>query len=869
MLIPAMQAGRYNKCWLTHLFTHSPTHSLIHPLTHSPTHSFNARRREGALVSSGGCHRLLHPTSLTRHSLAFKQRQDEKPFFLIDFSDILQVSVFSLGAVFLQLTKLLRLENQPQLTKPVDPSLYIHRFADKMGYADDILNAVSSTAMRLVASMKRDWIQTGRRPSGVCGAALYIASHLHGKPRTKREIVNVVHIGEFTLSKRLNEFATTPAGGMNKQEFLQHSEMLERTERMAIDRAEGVALPEGKIGGCCHVQQDRESHFRQGLCRDCFLTFVGCTGVYEGANPPAFSKNREKENRELLALEAKAKEGTDQEEGAKEGRGGVAVKSIKGATSHKSDASDADSDREDIGDEEEDVRGICEGSDAPNPTIPERPVTRRSGRVAKLEEHERQRNSSAHATPSNAKSSSTISKGRAGSGATTVGKGKGKNPSGEDVEDEPPFPDPKDVMDRNNINIAFVEAAENVVESFEEDLAKVQEADAKKQRKRMPSTAALISKLSKHAEQEAAVAIGEDRDMIVAGRGESLPLSVAGDFAGGYEELMEDPYELMDETLSDISDSEIDQYIAEEGEVKYKEEIWNMMNQDWMEKQEAKKAAQEAQLRAQEEQRLAMERAAAAGVAYKRGRGRPLGSKSRPKTNDTLPLAETPEEAAMRVMDDKKLSAKINYQVLQQLFERDGPSSNLPLLDDGGAGGQNVGAMGNLGAITSGPGGGPSVASTAIEIAIGTSGDTLAMPSSKRSKKVAATSLAMQGQPAIPPPKFSAAASRPRGARAVVTNPNRGTSSSTTGMASAQHAQTGPCGPSSLGLVNNESRGTAGPSGQSVTARIGGLGTLSGSGRAGMLGPLGPAPGPIDPSRPPRLGGLTKPKGVIAPRSSK
>lgn len=112
-------------------------------------------------------------------------RQDDKPFFLIDFSDALQVSVFSLGAVFLQLAKLLRLENQPQFTKPVDPSLYIHRFADKMfpdkaSKPPDVVREVSKTAMRLVASMKRDWIQTGRRPSGVCGAALYIATHLHG-----------------------------------------------------------------------------------------------------------------------------------------------------------------------------------------------------------------------------------------------------------------------------------------------------------------------------------------------------------------------------------------------------------------------------------------------------------------------------------------------------------------------------------------------------------------------------------------------------------------------------------------------------------------------------------------------------------------
>lgn len=40
--------------------------------------------------------------------------------------------------------------------------------------------AIAHTAVRLVASMKRDWIQTGRRPSGICGAALFIATHIHG-----------------------------------------------------------------------------------------------------------------------------------------------------------------------------------------------------------------------------------------------------------------------------------------------------------------------------------------------------------------------------------------------------------------------------------------------------------------------------------------------------------------------------------------------------------------------------------------------------------------------------------------------------------------------------------------------------------------
>jgi transcription factor IIIB subunit 2 len=61
----------------------------------------------------------------------------------------------------------------------VDPSLFLHRFADRLAFGEDA-KRVCQTALRLVASMKRDWLQTGRRPSGVCGAALYIAAHLHG-----------------------------------------------------------------------------------------------------------------------------------------------------------------------------------------------------------------------------------------------------------------------------------------------------------------------------------------------------------------------------------------------------------------------------------------------------------------------------------------------------------------------------------------------------------------------------------------------------------------------------------------------------------------------------------------------------------------
>ena len=44
-------------------------------------------------------------------------RQEGKPFMLIDFSDALQINVYQLGAVWLQLCRLLCLEEHPMFSK--------------------------------------------------------------------------------------------------------------------------------------------------------------------------------------------------------------------------------------------------------------------------------------------------------------------------------------------------------------------------------------------------------------------------------------------------------------------------------------------------------------------------------------------------------------------------------------------------------------------------------------------------------------------------------------------------------------------------------------------------------------------------------
>ena len=217
---------------------------------------------------------------------------------LIDFSDVVQTNVYVLGAVFLQLCRLLRLEQHPLISKPIDPSLFIHRFADKLNL-NRRMHAVANTALRLVASMKRDWMQTGRRPSGVCGAALWVAALLHGFERSKRDVVAVVHVGEATLRKRVSEFENTPSAFLSVDEFDAKAKEWEKEQaaladvtrgKSALANSDGLAIVSHTTAlTCAHKDHDGAAHFAHGMCRACYVEYARVSGgAVGGEDPPAF-----------------------------------------------------------------------------------------------------------------------------------------------------------------------------------------------------------------------------------------------------------------------------------------------------------------------------------------------------------------------------------------------------------------------------------------------------------------------------------------------------------------------------------------------------------------------------------------------------
>ncbi|KAM9840786.1 transcription factor IIIB 90 kDa subunit-like isoform 2-T2 [Aulostomus maculatus] len=141
-------------------------------------------------------------------------RTEGTPHMLLDLSDLLQVNVYILGKTFLLLARELCI-NAPA----IDPCLLIPRFAHMLEFGVKT-HDVSMTALRLVQRMKRDWMHTGRRPSGLCGAALLVAARMHKFRRTVKDVVSVVKVCQATLRKRLTEFEDTPTSQLTIDEFM-------------------------------------------------------------------------------------------------------------------------------------------------------------------------------------------------------------------------------------------------------------------------------------------------------------------------------------------------------------------------------------------------------------------------------------------------------------------------------------------------------------------------------------------------------------------------------------------------------------------------------------------------------------------------
>ncbi|KAG5083185.1 hypothetical protein JHK84_053223 [Glycine max] len=181
---------------------------------------------------------------------------------------------YVLGAVFLQLCQVLRLGEHPIVQKPVDPSLFIHRYTKNLLKRGS--KAVSDTALAIVASMKRDWMQTGRKPSGLCGAALYISALAHGIKCSKPDIVEELN----TMAKEHEKNSMIMPGG-------------------------GLKGCISKDLLCEHKEDSGVTHFALGLCEACYKDFDKLSGgLGGGLDPPAFQRAERERFKKTLPEES-------------------------------------------------------------------------------------------------------------------------------------------------------------------------------------------------------------------------------------------------------------------------------------------------------------------------------------------------------------------------------------------------------------------------------------------------------------------------------------------------------------------------------------------------------------------------------------
>ncbi|KAK4444893.1 transcription factor iiib-like protein [Podospora aff. communis PSN243] len=147
---------------------------------------------------------------------AVSRKESDNQIMLIDLADIIKTDVFLLGRDYKNL--LSQFTAAREGLKPIIFEDLIFRFATKLEFLHDT-QAVATSAVRIVKRMQEDNMTHGRRPAGICGAAIIMAARAHNYRRTVREVVYIAKVTMATLQERMEEFANVPSAQMTIGEF--------------------------------------------------------------------------------------------------------------------------------------------------------------------------------------------------------------------------------------------------------------------------------------------------------------------------------------------------------------------------------------------------------------------------------------------------------------------------------------------------------------------------------------------------------------------------------------------------------------------------------------------------------------------------
>ncbi|KAL9036877.1 MAG: hypothetical protein Q9214_005944, partial [Letrouitia sp. 1 TL-2023] len=168
------------------------------------------------------------------------------------------INVFELGHVYKDLVEQLHLDELGWRILPINPENLIQRFAQMLEF-ESAAQRVANDAVRIVARMDRDWMTVGRRPAGVCGAALILAARMNNFRRTVREVVYVVRVAEVTVNKRLDEFKVTESSKLTVEQF-RNTDLESALDPPSFYENKGSKKKRGRRRKASQVQQGTEDH---------------------------------------------------------------------------------------------------------------------------------------------------------------------------------------------------------------------------------------------------------------------------------------------------------------------------------------------------------------------------------------------------------------------------------------------------------------------------------------------------------------------------------------------------------------------------------------------------------------------------------
>lgn len=125
-------------------------------------------------------------------------RRCSVPRTLDEIAGVSKVTKKDVGRTYRFLARELKIKLAP--TSPAD---YVPRFASKIGLSSE----VQSKAIEIIEKSAELGLNSGKGPTGVAAAALYIASVLLGERKTQREIAEVAGVTEVTIRNRYKELS--------------------------------------------------------------------------------------------------------------------------------------------------------------------------------------------------------------------------------------------------------------------------------------------------------------------------------------------------------------------------------------------------------------------------------------------------------------------------------------------------------------------------------------------------------------------------------------------------------------------------------------------------------------------------------------